>query len=130
MLKNSVLPMGSDTISDVSCLQILLTHHNEKLRMTFGVGYQTMLIVNILFKISIFPIIDKKNNQSSVSDADQEITTLGSTDNARNSVNLISGIIHLPSGWDFSGLHRRLMIDSILHFHLQLADTLLHCKRK
>ena len=32
---------------------------------------------------------------------------LGSTDNAGNSVNLVSGIIHLPSG-----LHQRPMIDS------------------
>ena len=44
----------------------------------------------------------KKNNQTSVSNADREIPTLGSMDNARNSVNLISSIIHLPSGWDFS----------------------------
>ena len=28
--------------------------------------------------------------------------TLGSTDNAGNSVTLVSGIIHLLSGWDFS----------------------------
>ena len=40
-----------------------------------------------------FPIIGMKNNQSSVSDADQEIPTLGSTDN------LVSGIIpREPSG--------------------------------
>ena len=51
------------------------------------------VIVNILFKPSIFPIIGKKINQSSVSNADQEIPTLGSTDNAENSVNLVSGII-------------------------------------
>ena len=44
-------------------------------------------------KASIFPIIGKKNNQSSASDADQEIPTLGSTDNAGNSINLVSGII-------------------------------------
>ena len=36
-----------------------------------------------------------------VSDADKEIPTLGSTDNAGNSVNLVSGIIRLPAGWDF-----------------------------
>ena len=47
-------------------------------------------------------MIGKKNNQSSsVSDVDQEIPTLGSMDNAGNEVNLISGIILLPSGWDF-----------------------------
>ena len=27
---------------------------------------------------------------------------IGTTDNAGNSVNLVSGIIRLPSGWDFS----------------------------
>ena len=47
-------------------------------------------------------IIGKKNNQTSVSNADQEIPILGSTDNAGNEVNLVSGIIHLPAGWDFS----------------------------
>ena len=46
--------------------------------------------------------IGKKNNQTSVSDADGEIPTLGSTDNAGNWVSLVSGIIRLPSGWDFS----------------------------
>ena len=41
--------------------------------------------------MTIFNVIGKKNNQTMVSDADQEIPTLGSTDNAGNSVNLISG---------------------------------------
>ena len=59
-------------------------------------------MVNILFKALIFPIIGMKNNQSSVSDADQEIPTLGSTDNAGNPVNLVSGIIRFLSGLDFS----------------------------
>ena len=36
-----------------------------------------------------------------------------STVNARNLVNLVSGIIRLPSGWDFHSLHRRPMIDII-----------------
>ena len=40
--------------------------------------------------------------KSSVSDADREIPTLKSTDNAGNSVNLVSGIIRLPSGRDIS----------------------------
>ena len=31
-----------------------------------------------------------------------EIPTLRSMDIAENSVNLVSGIIRLPSGWDFS----------------------------
>ena len=52
--------------------------------------------------LSIFPIIGWKTNQSSVSDADREIPTLRSTDNAGNSVNLVSEIIRSPSGWDFS----------------------------
>ena len=39
----------------------------------------------------------KKNNQTLVSDVDQESPTLRSTNNAGNSVNLISSIIHLPS---------------------------------
>ena len=47
-------------------------------------------------------LISKKNNQTSVSGAYREIQTLGSTDNAGKSVNLFSGIIRLPSGWDFS----------------------------
>ena len=46
--------------------------------------------------ILIFNVIGKKNNQTSVSDADREIPTLGSTDNARNSVNLVSGINRYP----------------------------------
>ena len=46
--------------------------------------------------------IGKRNNQTSVSDADREIPTLGSTDNSENWVNLVSGIIRLPSGLDFS----------------------------
>ena len=42
-----------------------------------------------------------KNDQSLVSDADREIPTLGSMQNAGNSVNLVSGIICIPSSWDF-----------------------------
>ena len=53
-------------------------------------------------------IVGKKNNQTSVSDADRKILTLGSTNNTGNSVNIVSAIIRLPSGWD-----RRLMINSI-----------------
>ena len=49
-----------------------------------------------------FNAIGKKNNQTSVSDADREIPNLGSTGNAGNSENLVSGIIRLPSGWDLS----------------------------
>ena len=50
----------------------------------------------------------KKNNQTSGSDADRDTPTLGSSDNAGNEVNLVYGIIHLPSD-----LRRRPMIDSI-----------------
>ena len=70
--------------------------------MTFGVGCHTTLIVHILFKTSIFQRIGKKINQSLVFDAAREIPTLESTDNAGNSVTLASGMIRLPSGWDFS----------------------------
>ena len=70
--------------------------------MRFGVGRHLMLIVNILFETSIFQRIGNKNSQSLVYDADREIPTLGSTDNAGNSINLILGIIRLRSGWDFS----------------------------
>ena len=79
-LAHGLRQLTRDTISGVSCLQTLLTRRHEKLRMTFGVGHHTTLTVNILFKISIFPIKGKKNNQSSVSDADREISTLNSTD--------------------------------------------------
>ena len=60
----------------------------------------------------MFPKIGMKNNKTSVSDADREIPTLGSMDNARNEVNLVSGINRLPSGWDFSVCigNRRLIL--------------------
>ena len=58
----------------------------------------------------------KKKTQSLVSDADREIPTLGSTDNAGNEVNLVSGIIRLPSVWDFSiGIEDRWLILCILN---------------
>ena len=81
--------------------------------MTFGVGRHTTLILNILFKTSIFQRKGKKNNQSSVSDADREIPTLGSTNNAGNSVN--PRFQHCPStlGLGFLGLHQRPMIESM-----------------
>ena len=49
-----------------------------------------------------FNVVGKKNYQSSISNADGEIPTLGSTDNAGNVVNLVSSIIRLLLGWDFS----------------------------
>ena len=48
-----------------------------------------------------FYVLGKKNNQTLVSNADPEIPTLWSMDNAGNSINLVSSIIRLPSGWDF-----------------------------
>ena len=75
----------------------LRARRNEDLQMTFGVGRHTTLIVNILSKTSIFFSGNMlKNNQSSVSDADREISILGSTDSAGNSVNVVSGITRLP----------------------------------
>ena len=47
---------------------------------------------------NIFGVIGKKNHQTLVFDADREIPTFGSRDNAGNSVNLVSGIICLSSG--------------------------------
>ena len=64
----------------------------------------------------------KKNNQSSVSDADREIPTLGLMGNAGNWVNLISGIIHLPTELGFLYLHQRLMVDSIYLSCLCIAN--------
>ena len=49
-----------------------------------------------------FNALGKKSIQTLVSDADRKILTLGSTENAGNSVNLVSGIIHLPSGQNLS----------------------------
>ena len=63
----------------------------------------------------VFNIIGKKNNQTLVSDADREIPTLGSTDNAGNLVNLVSCIIRLISGLIFFCLHQRPILDSICH---------------
>ena len=47
-------------------------------------------------------VIRKKNNQTLMFDADREIPTLESTDNAGNSINLLSGMIRLPSDWEFT----------------------------
>ena len=47
-------------------------------------------------------IIGKKSNQILNADADREISTLGSTDNIENSVNLVSGIFRLLSALGFS----------------------------
>ena len=89
-LAHGLRQLTRDTIYDISCLQMLLAHPNKKLWVMLVVGHHTMLTVIILFKTLTFPIIGKKNNQSSVSDADWEIPTLGSMDNAGNLVNLVS----------------------------------------
>ena len=49
-----------------------------------------------------FNVKGRKYNQTSGFDADREIPILVSTDNVGNSVNLVSGIIRLHSGLDFS----------------------------
>ena len=61
-------------------------------------GKLEIIVINIM----IYSIKGKINNQSSVSDIDRTIIALGSTDNAGNSVNLVSDIFRLPSGWDVS----------------------------
>ena len=79
-LAHGLRQLTPDTKSDVSCIQTFFTNRNEKRRMTFGVGRHTTFIVIILFKTSIFPVIGKKNNQTSLFGADQELPTLGLTD--------------------------------------------------
>ena len=51
---------------------------------------------NELYLIIFNGIVTKKN-QTSGADAAREIPTLGSTDNATKSINLVSGIIRLRS---------------------------------
>ena len=64
----------------------MLYEPERKKPKTFVVGdHATFFIVNILFKAKIFPVIGEKYNQSSVSDADQEISTLGSMGKVGNS---------------------------------------------
>ena len=46
--------------------------------------------------LNTFNLIGKKNNQISVSDADQEIPILVSMHNARKSVKLVFGFIRYP----------------------------------
>ena len=82
--------------------------HNNRVGISGNIIHFLTCFVRIPARNSVNPIIkttrfstlviDKKNNQTSVFDADREIPTLGSTDNAGNSVNLVSGIIRLPLG--------------------------------
>ena len=62
---------------------------------------------NECFFLNNVNVIGKKNNLTSVSDADREIPTLGSTDNAGNAVNY-----SFTLGLGFLCLHRRPMTDS------------------
>ena len=77
--------------------------YHEKHRMTFVEGrYATKNVINTCKRnderhFIILNVLGKKNDQTSVSDADSK--PLGQR---INSVNLVSGIIRLPSGWDFS----------------------------
>ena len=71
-------------IYDVSYLQTLLTHRNEKLRMTFKISRHTTLIVKNVIELRLSNY-NRKNNQPLVPDADREVPTFGSTDNAGNS---------------------------------------------
>ena len=107
MLENSILPISWDS-------------PHEKLKVTSVVYkcYLRIVMQNFEWHAEldvIFPIIGKKNNQSSVSDVDQEIPTLRSTDSAGNSVPCFQ---HFPFtlGLGFLCLHQRLMIDSIYVF--------------
>ena len=89
VLENTVLPMGWDSSHET----LLVTSVVNKCSLRAVTKYTKWrselpsynVIVNILLKFRFFPIIGKKHNQSSVSDADQEIPTIGSTDNAGNS---------------------------------------------
>ena len=64
-------------------------------------------------EIIIFNVKGKKNNQTSVSNADLEIPTLGSTDNAGNEVKPRFRHYPFTLGLVFLGLHRRQVLDSI-----------------
>ena len=55
-----------------------------------------------VIKITIFPGVSKESNQSSVFDANRRFLNLVSTNYAGNSVYLVTGIIRLPSSWEFS----------------------------
>ena len=89
--------------------------------MTFGAGRHATFIVkikgsnrNVIIKSTIFfKNRYDKNNLPSVSDADREIPTLGTTDNAGNEVNLDSGIIRLPEveiSWSASETENKLYL--------------------
>ena len=65
----------------------------------------------------IFTVIGKKSNQTSATNADQEIRTLRSMDNAGNSVNLFSALSVYPRAgifWSASLTHDRFNMSHIL----------------
>ena len=65
-----------------------------------GVGHHTTLSVNIILKHQFFKYkVRKIINYRSPMQTERSQPS----DNIGNSVNLVSGIIRLPSGWDFSG---------------------------
>ena len=59
----------------------------------------------------------KENNQTSVSDADREIPTIGSKDNAGNEVKTSFPALSITLGLGFISLHRGPIIDSIFLAH-------------
>ena len=78
----------------------------------------------------------KENNQSSVSDADREITTLGSTDNAENSVNLPTLSVYLRVGISlfasetddrFYFISTHVKLNKNLYACENFGPTLAHC---
>ena len=106
-----------------------------------------------IVEYDFFPVIGKKNNQSSVSHVDQEIPTHGSMDGAGNLINLVFGVPIYLAPWPSCGggggggggggresgkstrdypftlqlgflhQHRRLMIDSIYLFQIMLSPN-------
>ena len=107
VLENSVLPMGWNSSHKTPKWRQLFTN------VLYAPWWKTPNDVRSLPPYSVncekckeiirfYSVIVKKNNQSSVSDADREIPTLWSTGNAGNSVDLVSGLTGLPSGWGFS----------------------------
>ena len=71
-LAHGLRQFTQDTKSDVSCLQMFFTGRNKKMPNDVLSWPSYNIIVNILFKASIFPVIGKKNNQPWVTDPDQE----------------------------------------------------------
>ena len=73
--------------------------------------------------IDNFNVIGKKNNQTLVSEADREILTLGSTENAGNLVKPRFRHYPFTLGLGFHDLHRKPMLDYIYLFSGNLAGS-------